>query len=680
MSSPPSYSAACRVAQTPDAWACEGCGSTATLWICLHDGSVHCEDNEHVAAYAQKHANAALWVEIQPPNRLFNWRSHREPRVTDAATLAVVVLIRNRLRDLHSMGGPKLAAARGWAKIRAAIRLFGHHSLSRPAQVERRKRDARETALRHWLHLEQWRAFRTWQRAAAGAPPSLPAAASAAAVAVPRKRTRGAERGNVTFEEVQAAPVTETAMDAPPRARWVVPLGIRAMHGMTGLRNLGNTCYMNSVLQALTHAPLFRALLFAVLPPSRRSIVDMLSSAVLGYDVTPTVVQHDAATGMPHLPPLMPRLARSNSALADVMEGASPTHMEVAVSPFIDPDVGSSSSAAAVPDSRRGSSRSGARVSNTKIAAPLHEVVSRIFGAGEQLAVYTPDAFLKAMWVRLPQFSGFNQQDAEEFLRALVNALHEEAAGGSASEGTLTRVSRSLGGTTVTSITCSACGHVSRRVETFLGPLGVEIPRDFRTTSRRGGGAAAAGECTLSMCFASTFRDEIMEGDNAYACEPCNKKVKAVLRVRLGELPPLLIVHIIRTDWMVQAKGGGSKIQTPVRVHVDDFDVSPWVEGATRPSVQPDAHKRRAGGTHQHDDSMGKDAATVLDATTYALQGVVEHMGSGLRQGHYVAYARDGDDFYNFNDAKVAAVQDAAVANVQCAYLMVFQRRDVKYA
>lgn len=39
---------------------------------------------------------------------------------------------------------------------------------------------------------------------------------------------------------------------------------------------------------------------------------------------------------------------------------------------------------------------------------------------------FSPDDFLTFMRKKLPMFAGYQQQDAQEFLRALLDKMHEE--------------------------------------------------------------------------------------------------------------------------------------------------------------------------------------------------------------------------------------------------------------
>lgn len=297
-----------------------------------------------------------------------------------------------------------------------------------------------------------------------------------------------------------------------------------------------------------------------------------------------------------------------------------------------------------------------ARLRNRQLTAAMHEVFSRLFGY-EPMAVYSPDAFLKLMWMNLPQFSGFNQQDAEEFVRALVNRLDEEATAaasaeagaesgaaaaaptGAAAGGSSSAVAHMLGGTVVTTITCTVCGAESRREETFLGPLSMEVPAAARITAPTRGAAAVS----LEECLNEAFGTEVMEGANAYECSKCGKRVKAELRRRLLALPPILMLHVVRTAWSLAS----AKVHTAVTPVYDGLDLAAW--------TAPEAAARHA--------------------TLYDLHGIVRHVGSGIRQGHYIAYARNDtrDTWYCFNDARVTPVSDDELAEVQ-AYLLVYQR------
>lgn len=73
------------------------------------------------------------------------------------------------------------------------------------------------------------------------------------------------------------------------------------------------------------------------------------------------------------------------------------------------------------------------------------------------------------------------------------------------------------------------CPHKSERVEHFLS-MRLEIIQ----------------KKSLSQALEEFIKGEILEGDNAYFCDKCDKKVKALKRVCVKNLPEILILTLKR--------------------------------------------------------------------------------------------------------------------------------------
>jgi len=84
----------------------------------------------------------------------------------------------------------------------------------------------------------------------------------------------------------------------------------------------------------------------------------------------------------------------------------------------------------------------------------------------------SPDNFLTFMRKKLPCFAGYQQQDAQEFLRALLDQMHEEL---NSNKGK-TLIMQLFQGQFISETTCGKCATVSRKEEPFLD-LSLSIPQ-----------------------------------------------------------------------------------------------------------------------------------------------------------------------------------------------------------
>ena len=290
-----------------------------------------------------------------------------------------------------------------------------------------------------------------------------------------------------------------------------------------GLRNLGNTCFMNSILQCVAHTPGF---------------IDSLLSS-LRTDIN----RHSKLRGQ-----LAERFAELMEEMRNSRTAVSPDQVKHMVGRFA------------------------------------------------------------------PQFSGYMQQDAHEFLRFLLDGLHEdlnriqrkqpykELEGGGtdyarvASEWFQYHKNRDdsvvtdyFRGQLLSIITCSRCNSRSLACDTFLD-LSVPVP-------------ARAASVKLQQCF-STFTAETEVEE--YKCEKCKKIVHGRMELTIWKFPVILVIQLKRfatSSWRRE------KIDTDVVFPVKGFDLREYAPHSSDPSTR---------------------------SPVYKLFGVSHHMGN-LGFGHYVA-------------------------------------------
>lgn len=168
--------------------------------------------------------------------------------------------------------------------------------------------------------------------------------------------------------------------------------------GVTGLRNLGNTCYMNSVLQVLSHLLTFRQC-FLKLDLNQWLAVtasDKTRSSYKHPPVTDTVYQmNECQEKEPY------SVHFKHPSLSSGLSGGAPKSRKMEL---IQP-----------------------REPSSQYISLCHELhtLFQVMWSGKW-ALVSPFAMLHSVWRLIPAFRGYGQQDAQEFLCELLDKIQHE--------------------------------------------------------------------------------------------------------------------------------------------------------------------------------------------------------------------------------------------------------------
>jgi ubiquitin carboxyl-terminal hydrolase 44/49 len=387
--------------------------------------------------------------------------------------------------------------------------------------------------------------------------------------------------------------------------------------GETGIRNLGNTCYMNAVLQCLSNTPAFRQFFLSELDQT-------------AFNVPKTKLQRiDTAT-----------------CLATMLDSEATKAM----------------------------SKNGGHTVATQLYALL-----RVLWSGKW-SVVTPHSLIEEVWRAMPKYRNHLQHDAQEFLGDIMELLERELRGAGTlcpdpaahaiAKGASATATRSIAvpkgkkrATTTTAaaaaaplpthlaclfrgvmrsdVVCQRCKRVSSTEEPFW-QLTLDLPRDASAGAARRSArmvsprrapeqARSTVSCTLRDCFEAFSAPETVP---QYACDHCPSRQTAIKSLHVVEMPQVLVVVLKRFRW----DGNGTKIDTTVSFDLDDID---------------------------------------FNGTNYELTGVVVHHGRTLRSGHYTAYLRHSDRWFHANDNKINSVsEDVVLSQSSQVYLMFLERVD----
>ena len=704
----------------PEAWLCDSCEVSHDVWVCLSCGNVGC--GRESEGHALKH-----FKDTKHPISLCLNSKHCFCYLCDDWVIAdnkhnELELIRRLLNDVQSQefsasytrsGKAIRKKQTAWSlkEARGHRASRGRSIVSYSVQLRQRLRDKYFTATRQYelyiqrKYLNSWRKVLTRKAAGAPAPAGGPAPLEDARTSTPSRAVPVA-LGAVSTSSMTISP---NGGVVDPRAALTMkspsPESYRAnqqikndgsgkaaskrkrvrkgllLPGRVGMTNLGNTCYINSVFQALSNTRAFWKYFI------RFRHVNFADSSN----------GDDAATLVP--PPSGAGRGKKRGRRKKEAGGTT------------DPDILLQTPSNARPPNplKRQSSvdiyelvKSKAnKKENTAVSLCLeiHNLL-RVLWSG-RWAVVTPNALVFAIWRFVPCFRSFRQQDAHEFFSHFIERLqeelldeskrHEQLAETAANEDLL--ISPSVNARFIEHsgislrtkdvannmfvgkyrqvIRCDSCKNTSERVFEFK-TLNINIPVRLQQDvprGRRGGTPSCEGEgCTIHDCVNELIAEERMTGDSKYHCDHCECKQDASKTVRISKLPAVLVFHINRTRWDLRGTRKKLMDQVSFPLHNLDLEYACWDECF-------------------EDSSEGDDNAGILsspsiqsrnaknDSALYSLSAVVSHHGSGMDKGHYSALCLDADSdtWIHYNDRKVSISSDEDVQDAQ-AYLLFYER------
>jgi len=252
------------------------------------------------------------------------------------------------------------------------------------------------------------------------------------------------------------------------------------------------------------------------------------------------------------------------------------------------------------------------------------------------------------------QFSGYNQHDSQEFLRFLLEGLHEDINqvrrknskplqdldhlnGCDKAIETWrwyktkedSRIFDLFVGLLESALKCSECGYTSLTYDPFWD-LSLPLAK------------SSYGDTSLEDCLQIFTKKEILDGDEQPKCEKCKCRRRMTKKLSIHKFPRYLVLHLKRfSDSQMFRK----KLSTHVNFPTRNLDLSDFASTCSNENVTP----------------------------TYELYAVSNHVGS-THSGHYTANCQNyqNKQWYNYNDSSCRQISESSVCTKE-AYVLFYQ-------
>jgi len=256
---------------------------------------------------------------------------------------------------------------------------------------------------------------------------------------------------------------------------------------------------------------------------------------------------------------------------------------------------------------------------------------------------YNPKIFCHAFkdWDGKP-INVLEQMDVDEFFNLLMDKL-ENAIKGTVQENS---IKQHFGGLFANQLLCKDCPHSGDLSEPFLA-LNLQVKN----------------KKSLQQCLESFVEGEMLQGNNAYHCEKCDKKVTTLKRVCIKRLPKHLIFVLKRFDInydTMQKFKINDYCEFPMKLNMEPYTA----EGLAKKDKEKEREKAKKEGRDLDEIPQNPNGPKKIcyppEYYEYKLSGVVIHMGTA-DTGHYYSLAMDREKewlpekerWYEFNDTLV---------------------------
>ncbi|XP_069765555.1 ubiquitin carboxyl-terminal hydrolase 44 isoform X1 [Narcine bancroftii] len=644
----------------PQKWHCMDCNTTESMWACLSCSHVAC--GRYNEEHALKHFQESKHPVALEVNELYVFCYICDDYVLNDNATGDLKLLRSTLSAIKSQNYDCTTRS---GRILRSMAGSDDSYLSRGCtQAQLRNEDRMFTALWHRRRSLMSKVFQSWFALTSSAKVRLEKEQLMEEAETKRDdaQKRQQELKRRLYEEFlsprkssrikEPPPIDDRSTEHSPARCPAVTTGMVRLKkigdspikrrptvtpGVAGLRNLGNTCYMNSILQVLSHLQVF-------------------CECFLDLDL---------------------------SYSQDLLAGTANEETRSSSKRHFVGDINSSISLGEEKGLRRpslseglsgGASRSQNREliqlkePNSKHISLCHELhtLFLVMWSGKW-ALISPFSMLHCVWRLIPTFRGYAQQDAQEFLCELLDRVQQEL------EATRTMYTPSIPisqrklikrvlkvintifhGQLLSQVTCLACDNKFNIIESFWD-LSLEFPERYHCIGKED---ASQYPCLLTEMLAKFTETEALEG-KIYACEQCNRKrrkssskplilTEAQKQLMVHKLPQVLRLHLKRFRW------SGRNHREKIAVHASFDQVL---------NMEPYCCRESTG-------TLG------TNCFIYDLAAVVMHHGKGFGSGHYTAYCynSDGGLWVHCNDSTVTICTVDEVCKAQ-AYILFYIHR-----
>uniref|UniRef100_A0A4W3J851 Ubiquitin carboxyl-terminal hydrolase n=1 Tax=Callorhinchus milii TaxID=7868 RepID=A0A4W3J851_CALMI len=650
----------------PQKWHCVDCNTTESVWACLCCSHVAC--GRYNEEHALKHFQDSKHPVALEVNELYVFCYVCDDYVLNDNATGDLKLLRSTLSAIKSQNYD--CTTRSGRTLRSMAGGYDSYLSRGCAQAQLRDEDQMFTALWHRRKSLMSKVFQSWFELTSSGKWRLEEERLKEEADIKREEARKrrqelkrrlheefvnlpprkslrlqfqinetlTQRTSEKSAEITTTPTSNTVKlkkisDSPMKRRPTLTPGV------TGLRNLGNTCYMNSILQVLSHLQVFCR---CFLQLNLNQTQELLASAA--YMKTRSCSKRSpVGDGNPNAPSIgdEERRLRRPSLSAGLSGGASRSRDMELIQP---------------------------REPSSEPISLCHELhtLFQVMWSGKW-ALVSPFAMLHCVWRLIPTFHGYAQQDAQEFLCELLDKVQQEleatgtiyTAPVPISQRKLIRkvlsvVNTIFHGQLLSQVTCLVCDNKSNTVEPFWD-LSLEFPERYHCSGKE---AASQQPCLLTEMLAKFTETEALEG-KIYACDQCNRKrrkssskplilTEAQKQLMVHRLPQVLRLHLKRFRW------SGRNHREKIGVHAvfdQILNLEPYCCREATRSLSPDRF-------------------------IYDLSAVVMHHGKGFGSGHYTAdcYNTEGGFWVHCNDSKLAICTVDEVCKAQ-AYILFYTRR-----